>query len=229
MTEAEWLAGTDPQKMLTVLKGKARPRQLRLFASACYRHIERLLQHKDSRRVVDLIELYAEGAATPEQVREAAEEVNEEWSDSWDWSPDGWVEALEGARGAAVEAAAAQYLADEQVQQGADYPIREKVWRNADAEEKRSQAAILREVFGNPFRPVAINPTCLTPQVVGLAQAAYEEREVPTGTLHPARLTVLADALEEAGCDQADLLAHLRGPGPHVRGCWAVDLLLGKS
>ena len=65
--------------------------------------------------------------------------------------------------------------------------------------------------------------------MVALAQAAYDERELPAGTLDTARLGVLADALEESGCDQADLLAHLRGPGPHVRGCWAVDLLLGKE
>jgi hypothetical protein len=61
------------------------------------------------------------------------------------------------------------------------------------------------------------------------AQAAYEQPELPAGTLGTTRLVVLADALEEAGCDRAELLSHLRGPGPHVRGCWAVDLLLGKG
>jgi hypothetical protein len=65
--------------------------------------------------------------------------------------------------------------------------------------------------------------------VVALAQAAYEQRELPAGTLDMARLAVLADALEDAGCTDADLLSHLRGPGPHVRGCWAVDLILGKA
>ena len=67
------------------------------------------------------------------------------------------------------------------------------------------------------------------PQVVGLAQAAYDQRELPAGTLDPARLAVLADALEEAGCTDQTILYHLRGPGPHVGGCWAVDLLLGKE
>jgi hypothetical protein len=84
-------------------------------------------------------------------------------------------------------------------------------------------------VVGNPFRPVTLSPGWRAPQVLALAQAAYEQRELPAGTLDLARLAILADALEEAGCDQADLLAHPRGPGPHVRGCWAVDLLLGKS
>jgi len=62
-----------------------------------------------------------------------------------------------------------------------------------------------------------------------LATIAYEERVLPAGTLDPALLAVLADALEEAGCADAELLGHLRGPGPHVRGCWVVDLLLGKE
>ena len=65
--------------------------------------------------------------------------------------------------------------------------------------------------------------------MVALARVAYDQRELPSGTLDVARLAVLADALEEAGCTDADLLGHLRGPGPHARGCWAVDLLLGKS
>jgi hypothetical protein len=62
-----------------------------------------------------------------------------------------------------------------------------------------------------------------------LAEAASEKRELPAGTLDTTRLAVLADALEDAVCDQVDLLGYLRGPGPHVRGCWVVDLILGKS
>jgi hypothetical protein len=92
---------------------------------------------------------------------------------------------------------------------------------------------LLRDIFGNPFRP---SPT-LPPAVLAwndrtiprLAEAVYEERKMPEGTLDPARLAILADALLDAGCDDEALLAHLRGPGPHVRGCWAVDLILGKS
>jgi hypothetical protein len=94
---------------------------------------------------------------------------------------------------------------------------------------KQRECDLLRDIFGNPFRPVTVSPAWQTPQVAALAQAAYDERELPAGTLDLARLAVLADALEEAGCDQADLLGHLRGPGPHVRGCWAVDLVLGKE
>jgi hypothetical protein len=59
--------------------------------------------------------------------------------------------------------------------------------------------------------------------------AAYEGRVSPAGGLDADRLAVLADALEDAGCADPDLLAHLRGPGPHVRGCWALDLVLGNG
>ena len=83
--------------------------------------------------------------------------------------------------------------------------------------------------MSNPFRPVAIDSVYLTPDVTGLATAAYEERSLPSGELDPARLAVLSDALEESGCDREEILNHLRSAGPHVRGCWALDILLGKS
>ncbi len=91
---------------------------------------------------------------------------------------------------------------------------------------------MLREVFGNPFRPITLASTILAwngATVVRLGQAAYDERQMPEGTLDNGRLAVLADALEEAGCTDAGILNHLRGPRNHVRGCWVVDLLLGKS
>jgi hypothetical protein len=86
------------------------------------------------------------------------------------------------------------------------------------------QAGLLREVMGNPFRPVPLDPAWRTPAALSLAQAAYDERQ-PDRTLDPVRLQVLADALEEAG-SVAGLVEHLRSPEPHVRGCWALDLVL---
>jgi len=76
---------------------------------------------------------------------------------------------------------------------------------------------------------VSIAPAWLTPTVLSLAQAAYDNRIIPAGMLDNARLIVLADALEDAGCDNADILNHCRHLGEHVRGCWLVDLLLGKQ
>ncbi len=83
-------------------------------------------------------------------------------------------------------------------------------------------AGLLRDIFGNPFRPVAFDPAWLTSTVSALATGIYTERAFD-------RLPILADALQDAGCDNEDILSHCRGPGPHVRGCWAVDLLTGRQ
>jgi hypothetical protein len=84
------------------------------------------------------------------------------------------------------------------------------------------QAELLRDVFGNPFRPVVFDPSWRTEAVVGLARGMYESRDFGP-------MPALADALEVAGCADAAVLMHCRGPGPHVRGCWVVDLVLGKA
>ncbi len=91
------------------------------------------------------------------------------------------------------------------------------------------RGSLVREIFGNPFRPKPLDLSRITPTVETLAQAAYDDRTVPSGELYKDRLAVLSDALEDAGCTDADILTHLRSPSPHVRGCWALDLLLGKS
>src|SRR5262249_29434874 len=88
---------------------------------------------------------------------------------------------------------------------------------------------LLRDIIGNPFRPVALDPAWRTPTVTALATAAYEERQLPAGTLDPQRLAILADALEDAGCAKDQILNHLRSPSPHVRGCWPLDLLLARG
>jgi hypothetical protein len=81
---------------------------------------------------------------------------------------------------------------------------------------------LLREIFGNPFRPVAVEAYWRTGNVVGLAQAIYQDHAFD-------RMPILADALEDAGCTNEVVLAHCRGEGPHVPGCWVVDLVLGKE
>jgi hypothetical protein len=96
-----------------------------------------------------------------------------------------------------------------------------------------TQSDLLRDIFGNPFRTAPrVERAWLAWQdgtLLQLAGAAYEQRRLPEGMLDPGRLGVLADALEDVGCTDAELLGHMRGPGPHVRGCWAVDLVLGKT
>jgi hypothetical protein len=81
---------------------------------------------------------------------------------------------------------------------------------------------LLYDVFGNPFRPVAFSPEWRTNTVIALARQMHESRDFSA-------MPILADALQDAGCDNADILDHCRGPGPHVRGCWCVDLVLGRE
>jgi hypothetical protein len=91
--------------------------------------------------------------------------------------------------------------------------------------EDREQVSLLRDIVGNPFKPQHVEKSILrwrSRTVSDMARSIYDKRSF-------AALPVLGDALEDAGCTNADILAHCRGPGPHVRGCWVVDLLLGKS
>jgi hypothetical protein len=106
----------------------------------------------------------------------------------------------------------------------------EAAWRaNGEAgpePEACRQLPLLRDIFENPYRPSWVDTAWLTPQVLATAGSTYEERTLPEGTLDLGRLAALADALEESGCSDAELLAHLRSAGPHIRGCWALDAVL---
>jgi hypothetical protein len=103
-----------------------------------------------------------------------------------------------------------------------DVDIPPDEWETAIKEAvRRTQTQRLRDIFGNPFRPVTFDPSWQTSTVVALAKQMYESRDFSP-------MPILADALQDAGCDHADILDHCRGPGPHVRGCWVVDLVLGK-
>ena len=208
MTEANWLACADPQKMLAFLRGKASERKLRLFAAACCRRSWPLLTDARSRKAVEVAERYADGMVNERGLRFA-----------FSCAADAFAYAASAHTADAQAAAGAANAAHPEAGYYARYVT-----------PRKEHPGPLRDLFGPlPFRPVTVSPGWQTPQVVAQAQAAYDERELPAGTLDPTRLAVLADALEEAGCTDQTVLEHLRGAGPHVRGCWAVDLLLGKE
>jgi hypothetical protein len=221
MTEKQWLACTDPQKMLGFLKGKAGERKLRLFAVACSRRVWHHLTDETLRQGIRLAERYADGLATKDELVRAIAAITTACGDQ---------KGVLRLHEAPPATNAAFYAVSPPLVPGKDIlPARLAAINAAtDAGEVARQTDLLRDIF-RPFHPISGSPAWQTPQVVALAQAAYDERDLPAGTLDLARLAILADALEYAGCDQADLLGHLRGPGPHVRGCWAVDLLLGKE
>jgi hypothetical protein len=194
MTEADWNSCTDPEKMLELLRarGQASERKLRLFACGYCRGVWHLLSDKCSRRAVEVVERFADGRATPQTFRR------------WHWAA---YEACE----VTGEAAYAPYAAGHRV---ADLAASDAADAAADAgQERANQCDLLRDIIANPFRAVpTIDPAWLAwndGTVAKLAEAAYEHRLLPEGTLDQTRLAVLADALEEAGCADTDILNHL--------------------
>jgi hypothetical protein len=252
MTETDWLASNDPRTMLDFVRGNnplraecpmppPSDRKLRLFACACCRQVWDRLTDERSQWAVKVAEWYADEEATLADLREAERNAYEACPDvnttplqnTVAWVLIGPVYASWCASGKG----ATSYAARRTIEQ-LELP-------------SGTHAALLRDVIGNPFRPETLlysdgrvsmryrpgdaitlhkSARCpwLTLTVLALAQAAYDERR-DDGTLDPDRLAILADALEEADCTEEAILRHLRGPGPHVRGCWAVDLLLSKE
>jgi len=232
MTEQQWLKCAHPEPLLKFLRGTASDRKLRLLAVACCRRISHLLPDERSANALITVEQAADQLIAKANLkycrdvyRKTPPTPAEDWGIAWHAStavqsaiqPRAW----NGARDSASKAADA---ISEMTIQGQDRVAltvrREKVAARRTEEVK--QAAFLRCIFGNPFRPITLDPAWQTANVVGLAQSIYEERAFD-------RLPILADALEDAGCDNADVLNHCRQPGDHVRGCWALDLVLGKQ
>jgi hypothetical protein len=236
MNEVLWLSGADPGPMLDHLEGQASDRKLRLFACACTRRCwGQLKNYHASRAAVEVAERYANGQSTDAQLEEARQRA-----DAWAMNA-GQFEQFACMAAAATTAEVAMEAARNAGEAARQQAVREAVHEvipgedeltvnaQASAAELRGQAELLRGLFANPFRPVAADPEWVTPQVVGLARAADEERLAGNGTLDPVRLAILADALEDAGCPHEALVRHLRGAGPHTGGCWPVDLLLGRE
>jgi hypothetical protein len=202
MTEADWLDGTNLDAMLSYLQGKASDRKLRLVACAACRRIWHVIQAEESRQAVEVSERYADGQASARELKAARKAAVRIATTAAENRTLGWNAAQTAAEtaGPALEAA-------------------------RRATSKAADADLLREVFGNPFRPLRIDPAWLRRndgRVVQIAQAIYDERWFRD-------LPILADALEEAGCADADILAHCRNAGVHARGCWVLDGLLGKK
>jgi hypothetical protein len=232
MTEAEWLECGDPCRLLAHLNRKPGYRKLLLYAVACCRAHQHLLRHKDSRDALDWAEQFADGNAQRDAAYERLEWASEgaafaceqtaagaeldEWAEE-----EGNLNRLRGRVGhkhkpsLAVDAA---YMANALMTFDVHDPYDPTLRRHA----RLLLLPPLRDIFGNPFRPVSVSPTWLTSTVVALASQMYESRDFSA-------MPILADALQAAGCDNTDILTHCRQAGEHVRGCWVVDLVLGKT
>lgn len=208
MTEAEWLASEAPEAMLDFLTAASSDRKLRLFACGCCRNIWDLLPEGPSRRAVEASERFADGEMSADELQRAWTAArrlvasDESRVGGWNRLTHAEMEARDSARSGAWSAA-------------------HNVVADTDRDQRCAQCDVLRDIF-HPFHAAVSVAPWLTDEVTALAEAMYRGRTFD-------QLPALAVALEKAGCTSTGILDHLRGPGPHVRGCWALDLLTGRS
>jgi hypothetical protein len=228
VTEQQWLTSTEPGALFMWHfsgRGRLLSRKLRLFAVACCRLLWSHMRDDRSRNAVEVAERYADGAATADELKAAGRRAEVAWAPPRKWRAPASPTLEELAALTAWQVTGELAIFAGQAVLGRLQGIEVKVL-------KSDQCRLVREIAGNSIRPASLDPAWLHwngGTVPKLAAAAYEERQLPEGTLDPGRLLVVADALEESGCDSPEILTHFRGPGPHVRGCWVVDLLLGKE
>jgi hypothetical protein len=231
MTAEEWLECTDPTPMLEFLQGKASERKLRLFACACCRRIWHVLTDERSRKAIEASERFADRLITQRQLmaacgtaqKVAIKVLNTASPDpALVWAVQAAHEVAKSAQTIATRAELMTYLPGGIVNR---IVCCAEALKASRFEESKQLAALLRCVFGNPFRQIEIDPAWLAwneGTVVKLVQGIYDERGFD-------QLPVLADALEDAGCTNSAILDHCRQAGKHVRGCWVIDLLLVKE
>jgi hypothetical protein len=234
--EREWLNSTTPHTMLAFLRdsGRTSERKLRLFSVACCRHIWHLLSDPLLPRAVEVAERHAAGRDSRKELRAAAHALRHMHDASLrESSTDCALHAVSYA----CRSVDSLYQVGTMAAWAVFYARADSRNGSADAEraEESFQCVVLRDIFGSlPFRPsLSLAPSVLAwgdGCIVKLATNIYEERSLPEGTLDGGHLAILADALEEAGCHDEEILSHLRQQGAsHYRGCWVIDLLLKKA
>jgi hypothetical protein len=192
-------------------------RKRTLFACACVREVWHLLDDESSRKFVEVTEADADGRATSEELRAAhaaAHAANWTPARHTSWPDHRNIYYADISGPAQLTDWAACIAATEEAS------FADAAWPAALTAARQKQALLLEDIAGPD--PLPDLSRARTLNVITLAEAIYQERRW-------ADLPVLADALEKAGCQDARVLEHLRGPGPHVRGCFVLDLLLGKS
>lgn len=222
--------------MLSCLYGKASDRQLRLFVTSYCRRNWHLIQDQGCRKAIEVAELAADGQVGESELRQVYIETSQIWSQLLRTGPADTLAALvaDSCRRAVrpserltptIIGIAAGNLArgvaggaDGESERGAWNEVKEAAWEA----ERWVQVDLLRDIFGNPFRPITLNPAWRTPTVISLGETIYSEEAFDL-------LPILGDALEDDGCNSQEILDHCRSGGEHVRGCWAVDLVLGKE
>ena len=232
MTEAEWLTCQVPEKLIAALGRKASKRKRRLLACAfCYR-VKSLVTDERGLATLTAAEQFADGlinGAELEQYERAAKKMRYETHPGHlvFHAREACVVSASKHAGDAVKAGwyvatAKRWQRTEENGLTPEDPSFKFIAEEAESKELAEQATLFREIFGNTLRPVSLSPSWRTDTAVALATQMYQSREFSA-------MPILADALQDAGCDSADILEHCRSKGPHVRGCWVVDLVLGKE
>jgi hypothetical protein len=235
MTEAEWLACSDPEAAVELVWRTASDRKVRLIACGCCRLAWAWLIDERSRNVVEVSERFADGLATSDEVRRAAwkaeaavfaiDEKQDRYRREQRAIREGWLDvedAVEDGFRIGPDQSSMPFTLTRTAAECAEFAASAPGGVLQEMPNPIFSPVVVRDVFGNPFRPASLDPAWLTDTVVALARGLYDARDFSV-------MPILADALQDAGCDSDDILTHCRGPGPHVRGCWVVDLVLGKE
>ena len=231
--QERWRRSKNPYTLAQLVKqrGVEDPRKFRLIAAACIRRVWSKL-NAEQRRALEIVEQYADSKAKYTEMRLAVQKmripgyrsqpllVEAARRDAWS----GLAEVVAGLLGV--------WWTRSPGDLEEDYTLA-LVTKWIKGDKWKQQCAmfchIVRDSFADVFQPVSFLPSWRTATVLALAQAGYEQRGPATGILETSRLAVLADALEEAGCDNQVILGHLHQPGPHVPGCWLIDRVLAKA
>jgi hypothetical protein len=213
VTEDEWTTSEDPDLLLEAAKSlKWLPaRKARLFSAGCFRLVWDKITADDIRLAVEMSDARADKKISQQELERHRYPMTKasEFVRSW-------------------LAVAIQSLATSNLNPGhVAHQVRAATENSVYGFSRRGvpcqpQADLVREVVGNPFRPVTFDQQWRTSDTVGLAQAIYDDKAFE-------RMPILADALMDAGCEEEQIIGHCRGVGPHVRGCWVVDLVLAKT
>jgi hypothetical protein len=230
MSGDEWDICSDPTPMLEFLRGKASDRKLRLFACACCRRIGHMIINPQALNLLKVAEQFADqtagdterhdGRQLAQQLAQGKGITRAPTIPKWERRAISTVYYALARNAGEAAVNSSQIAHDALIWRAGGHLSCD--WRRIKNDEDAAQAHLLRDIFGNPFQPIAVDAKWRTPNVIALAQTIYEKQAFHL-------MPELDAALEQAGCTDAEVLAHCRQYGDHVRGCWLIDLLLGKE
>jgi hypothetical protein len=217
MKEEEWLTSHDSSRLLACLQIADRPRSLRLFGCACCRLLSKWTEDDRLLDAIDAAERFADSAIVSTTLDRWATRIRKRWPEEFTSE----AQSILYSSVIRICIPDTRFIAgilDDALQHLASHR------KPAIRDKYRTQIELLlRDIFGNPFRPVSLDQEWRTSTAIAIAQQMYDARDFSA-------MPILADALQDAGCDNEDVLDHCRAAdGVHVRGCWVVDLVLGKS